>query len=68
MTYDELVEYFGSQAGVARAFNITQASVAEWKDGVPPLRQVQAEQMTAGSLKADAGVFDEPSRRAKSAV
>ena len=58
MTYDSLLDYFGSQAGIARALGVTQPSVAEWKErGVPPLRQLQAEQITAGNLKADDNVF-----------
>ena len=66
MTYDDLIEYFGNQAGIAKAFSVSQASVSEWQaKGVPPLRQVQAEQMTAGSLKAEPDVYAVPTKRAQ---
>lgn len=51
--YDDLIAHFGSQAAVAKAFGIQQPSVAEWKKrGVPERRQLEAEQITDGMLKA----------------
>jgi predicted XRE-type DNA-binding protein len=53
MRYEELIHFYGSQAAVAKAFGIQQPSVAEWKKrGVPEKRQLEAEQLTFGSLKA----------------
>lgn len=53
VTYDELIAYFGSQAAAAKAFGIQQPSVAEWKRrGVPETRQLEAEKLTSGDLKA----------------
>ena len=58
MTYEQLIKYFGSQAAIARAFGITQPSVAEWADrGVPPLRQVQGEMLTKKRLRAASNIF-----------
>ena len=58
MTYEQLLKHFGSQADIARAFGVTQPSVAEWKErGVPPLRQVQGERLTNNKLRADPNVF-----------
>lgn len=53
MRYEDLIQYFGSQAAVAKAFGIQQPSVAEWKKrGVPEKRQLEAEQLTGGEVKA----------------
>lgn len=62
MTYDQLLKHFGTQAEIARAFGLTQPSVAEWAErGVPPLRQIQGEQLTNRKLRADADVFTKKS-------
>lgn len=53
MRYEDLIRHFGSQAAIAKAFGIQQPSVAEWKSrGVPETRQLEAEQLTGGRLKA----------------
>lgn len=54
MTYDELIAHYGTQSAVAAALNLKQPSIAEWKSGIPVLRQVQIERLTRGRLKADA--------------
>ena len=43
MTYDDLIKTYGSQSGIARAFNISRASVNRWAKTkkVPPLRVMQ---------------------------
>ena len=53
MSYDEVIQHYGSQAATARALNIKQASVAEWKQGIPLTRQFQIEVLTEGVLRAD---------------
>ena len=54
MTYVELINHFGSQTAAARAFGIQPPSVAEWETrGVPEKRQLEAEQITGGTLKAN---------------
>jgi DNA-binding transcriptional regulator YdaS (Cro superfamily) len=53
VNYEDLIQYFGSQAATAKAFGIQQPSVAEWKKrGVPERRQLEAEKITGGELKA----------------
>ena len=52
--YADLIRHFGSQAAAAKAFGIQQPSVAEWKKrGIPEKRQLEAEQLTGGTLKAN---------------
>lgn len=54
MTFDELINFYGTQVRAGRAIGIGQSSVAEWKDkGIPAGRQAQYEILTQGALKAD---------------
>ena len=54
MTYDQVLEHFKTQAGIARALNIKQPSVAAWKrKGIPKVRQYHIENVTGGALKAE---------------
>ncbi len=54
MTYDQLIEYFGTQQAAADAIGIKQPSVAEWKEnGIPIPRQAQYELATDGNLRAE---------------
>lgn len=61
MTYEELVEHYGSQTAAGEALKafgpqegVKQSSVAEWKGkGIPAPRQAQYELLTGGKLKAD---------------
>lgn len=56
MTAQDLLEYFGTKAAIARALGVSSPSVAEWFDpdiGVPDGRQYQAQIATKGKLKAD---------------
>ncbi len=61
MTYDQLIEFFGSQKAAGEALGklgndqkVSQPSVAEWKTkGIPGPRQAQYELVTNGELKAD---------------
>ncbi len=56
MTYDQLINHFGTQVAVAAALGIKQPSVAEWKKSIPPLRQMQIQLVTGGVLQADSFV------------
>lgn len=59
MTYEQLIEHFGSQAAAARAFSVSQPSVWEWqKNGIPEDRQLEAQKITGGALKADAAIIE----------
>ena len=54
MTPNDLLEYFGSKAEIARAIGIEPPSITDWfKDGeVPEVRQYQIELATDGALRA----------------
>ena len=58
MLKSDAVAFFKSQSALARALNISPASVAEWPDRVPPLRQLQIQKLTRGKLKAADDVFE----------
>ena len=48
MTYDQLIEHFGTQKALAAEVGVTQAAISYWKvRGVPPLRWLQIEQIIA---------------------
>lgn len=54
MTFDELIDFYGTQVKAGKAIGIGQSSVAEWKEkGIPAGRQAQFELLTNGALKAD---------------
>lgn len=54
MSYEELIQHYGSQAAAARALGLKPPSVSEWKDkGVPIPRQAQYELLTKGRLRAE---------------
>ena len=53
MTYEQLIEFFGTQRAAGEALGIAQPSVSEWKEkGIPLPRQAQYELLTRGKLKA----------------
>ena len=64
MTYDQLINHFGTQVAVAAALGIKQPSVSEWKKEIPPLRQMQIQLITGGALRADCVVFESKKRAA----
>ena len=50
---DELIEYFGTQAEVARRLKVDPAAVSQWgNNGIPPRRAIQIELITDGEIKA----------------
>lgn len=53
MTKNDAIKFFGSQRALAEALGIEQPSVAGWGESIPPLRQLQIEFVTKGTLKAD---------------
>ena len=66
MEYTDLLSHYGSIAAIARAVNISRPSIHGWKArGIPPLRQVQIENLTEGKLKAAPDVYEKPSTRWK---
>ena len=66
MTYDDLIQHYGSQIEIARALGVAPPSVHGWQyTGVPPLRQLQIEGLTRKKLRADPDVFTRPSERGR---
>lgn len=54
MTYEEVLEHFGTQVRIAAALGITQPTVSAWGGAVPDAYQYQIEVITGGRLLADA--------------
>lgn len=52
MKKQDAIQFFGSQAALARALNIHRAAVSAW-DEIPIDRQCQIEVLTNRALKAD---------------
>ena len=54
MTFDQLIEHFGTQQKTADALGVKQPTVCGWQDnGIPLGRQYQIQLLTAGRLKAE---------------
>jgi DNA-binding transcriptional regulator YdaS (Cro superfamily) len=54
MSYDELVRHYGSMSEAARAIGLSRQTVHQWKRaGIPPVRQIQIEELTRGALRAE---------------
>lgn len=56
MKPQDLLEYFGTKADIARALGVKQSTVSEWFNfgaKVPDGRQYQVELATKGKLKSD---------------
>lgn len=51
--FEKVIEWFGSQADLARAAGVTRGAVAQWAyNGIPPHRAIQIEALTDGDFKA----------------
>jgi DNA-binding transcriptional regulator YdaS (Cro superfamily) len=54
VTYEQLIEHYGTQRAAADALGLQPPSVCVWQTtGIPPPRQAQYELLTKGKLKAD---------------
>jgi hypothetical protein len=54
-----LVNYFGSVKKAADAFGVSVQAFYKWgREGVPPVRQEQAERLTKGKIKASVRAVD----------
>jgi len=55
MTYEEVINHFGSAYRVAKMLGISKQSVGKWLERgfVPLLRQHQLEKLSNGKLKID---------------
>ena len=54
----DAIAVFGNASALAKALGINRAAVPQWGETVPPLRQLQIQQLTLGKLKAADNVFD----------
>lgn len=57
MHKSDVYQHFGGCAGVARALEITTASVASWGEVIPQGRAYQVEVITGGALKVDPALY-----------
>lgn len=53
MTYEDLIEFFGSEADAARGLDTYRQKVNKWKKGIPLADQVTIEIRSKGKLRAD---------------
>ena len=67
MKTTDAIEYFGTQAKLAKALNITKGAVSQWGDNVPAHRALQLEKLTGGALRAEPP-FPQPGMRATTAA
>lgn len=51
MTTDQVIEFFGSKAAIAKALGCSPAAVTMWGDEPPRSRQWQIQVLTKGKLK-----------------
>ena len=47
----DAIAYFGTRYAIGKALGIEPASVYQWGEIVPPLRQLQLEILTRGALR-----------------
>lgn len=51
--FEQIIAFFGSRAELARRLNVDPAAVSQWgRDGLPPARAIEIEQITGGEFKA----------------
>lgn len=56
MTFNDLLNYYGTQAELARAFDppLAASTISMWRGrGVPRAKQIELQLITKGRLKAD---------------
>ena len=50
---EQIIKYFGSKAELARALGVDAAAVSYWlREGLPPGRAIQIEEITDGTFLA----------------
>lgn len=53
MTYDEVIEHFGTQQKLGAALGIAQPTISSWGRVIPDHYQYQLEIITAGALRVE---------------
>ncbi len=56
------IDYFGSQAEIARALEISSAAVAKWGDVVPHTSATALEILSGGGARVDRSLYPELAR------
>ena len=51
---NDVIEYFGNQAELAKALRVDPAAVSQWvaNEHIPPRRAIEIEMLTDGKFKA----------------
>lgn len=50
---EQIIEFFGSKAALARALGVEKPSVSHWlENGLPARRAIEIERLTEGKIKA----------------
>lgn len=64
MTFNDLIQYFGTQKAIAAALGVSQPAVSNWstRGQVPSFQQLRAEAVTRKKLRADSKILKEPKR------
>ncbi|MCY1308546.1 DNA-binding transcriptional regulator Cro [compost metagenome] len=52
MKKSDVLAHFGGVSKVAEALGISPGAVSQWPEDLPPLRQLQLEELSGGKLKA----------------
>lgn len=58
MRTQDAIKHAGGPAALARKLKLTPGAISQWGDFPPDKRQVQLEQVTGGTLKAEPGCLD----------
>ncbi|ORJ23974.1 Cro/CI family transcriptional regulator (plasmid) [Rouxiella badensis] len=53
MKTSDVILYYGTKAGAAKALNCTRSAIGQWGDFVPITRQFEIEVKTGGKLLSD---------------
>lgn len=51
----DAIDYFESQAALAKALGITTSAITQWGEDVPARRALELEKLTGGALAAEPG-------------
>ena len=57
MNKTEAIKFFGTQVKLAAALGMTQHAVSAWGEFPPPLRQLQIEKASGGTLMAQTSIL-----------
>lgn len=64
MRKEDVIDYFGNAAAVARALDYTEGAVSQWKDVIPELTARKLHDLTKGKLRFDSKLYQKRSNAA----